>query len=128
MTAPTAARIFAGLTAVVSAFQLALAFGAPWGDLAMGGAVEGPLPPAMRIAALVQMALLIAIAAVMLSRAGVILPGWRSLSRPLAWATMLILAISAVLNLVTPSSLERLIWAPVAIAMFLTGLRIAVSR
>ncbi|MDB4887018.1 MAG: hypothetical protein JWN79_2456, partial [Gemmatimonadetes bacterium] len=38
MRASVAARIFLVLTAVVVAFQLALAAGAPWGDLTMGGA------------------------------------------------------------------------------------------
>jgi hypothetical protein len=38
MSAIYAARTFLTLTAVVVAFQLALASGAPWGELTMGGA------------------------------------------------------------------------------------------
>lgn len=128
MTAQLAARIFAGLVTVVAAFQFALALGAPWGGLAMGGAVHGVMPPALRAAALVQMAMLAAVALVMLSRAGLALPAWRKASRPLAWVIVALLAVSAVLNLITPSHLERLIWAPVAIGLFLSGLRVAWSR
>jgi hypothetical protein len=33
-----------------------------------------------------------------------------------------------VLNLITPSGMERLIWAPVAVVLFLCALRVALSR
>ena len=39
-----AGMVFAVLASGVVLFQLALAFGAPWGRLAMGGAVDGALP------------------------------------------------------------------------------------
>ena len=45
----TAAILYAVLSAGVVAFQIALAAGAPWGAYAMGGAVPGQLPPALRI-------------------------------------------------------------------------------
>lgn len=77
MSAAVAARVFAGLVAVVGLFQLALAVGAAWGVLAMGGSFPGALPPAMRAAAVVQAAVLAAAALVVLARAGVMLPSWR---------------------------------------------------
>ena len=73
-SARLAALVFAGLVGLVSAFQLALALGAPWGAYAMGGAFPGVMPAAMRVAALVQIAGLGAVALVVLSRAGVVLP------------------------------------------------------
>ena len=39
-----------------------------------------------------------------------------------------LLAVGVVLNLITPSPLERLIWAPVALVLFLTSLRVALAR
>ena len=72
MTLPgtrVAAVVFAGLTAVVAAFQLALALGAPWGAYAMGGAFPGVMPAAMRAAAAVQILVLGGVALVVLSRA-----------------------------------------------------------
>ncbi|MSP57207.1 MAG: hypothetical protein EXR69_16670, partial [Myxococcales bacterium] len=55
-----AAIAYALATALVVGFQVALALGAPWGELAMGGAFPGRFPPAMRVAAVVQGALLAA--------------------------------------------------------------------
>lgn len=121
-----AAKVFAGLTAVVVLFQLALAAGAPWGAYAMGGAFPGTYPPPMRVAAVVQAAILAGVAAIVLARAGVAFPLWRP--HRLAWIVVVLLAVGVVLNLITPSGMERLIWAPVAIVLFLSALRVALSR
>lgn len=123
-----AARVFTALISVVAAFQLALALGTPWGGFAMGGAYPGALPPPMRVAAIVQIAALALAAAVVLSRAGLVLPAWRPASRPLTWVIVVLLGVSTILNLITPSALERLIWAPVAVVLFLSALRVALSR
>ena len=127
-SAQLAARVFAGLTAVVILFQLALAAGAPWGSYAMGGAFPGTYPPPMRVAALAQGAILGGVALIVLARAGLVLPGWRRVSRWLVWVVVVLLAVGVVLNLITPSGMERLIWAPVAVVLFLGGLRVATSR
>ena len=50
--------VYAVATAIVVAFQIALALGAPWGAYAMGGAYPGQFPPELRIAALVQAGIL----------------------------------------------------------------------
>lgn len=128
MSSQTAARVFTAFVALVVVFQLALALGAPWGRLAMGGAFPGVYPPAMRIAALLQGALLVAIALVVLSRAGLTMPAWRRSSRWLIWAVTGLLALGVVLNLITPSPMERLIWTPVSAVLFLSSLRVALSR
>ena len=122
-----AAGVFAALIAAVIAFQLSLALGAPWGAYAMGGAFFGAFPPAMRVAAVLQAAFLAAVALVVLSRAGVTLPGWRRASRWLAWVVVALTAVAVVLNLITPSAGERLVWAPVCVALFATALRVALS-
>ena len=126
--AQLAAKVFAGLTGIVILFQLALAAGAPWGSYAMGGAFPGTYPPPMRVAALAQGVILGGVALIVLARAGLVLSGWRRASRWLAWVVVGLLGVGVVLNLITPSGMERLIWAPVAILMFLCGLRVAVSR
>jgi hypothetical protein len=128
MSARFAAIVFAGWIAAVALFQLALAAGAPWGEYAMGGAFPGAFPPAMRLAALVQVPILGVVALVVLARAGLVLPGWARISRVLVWVVVGLLAVSVVLNLITPSYLERLIWAPVALLLFLASLRVALSR
>jgi hypothetical protein len=123
--ARAAAIIFTALTAGVVAFQLALALGAPWGSYAMGGAYPGVYPPAMRLAAVVQAALLTLIALVVLSRSGLALKRW---SRASAWAIWLVVAFSALsvlLNAITPSAGERAVWVPVALLLLLSSLTVA---
>ena len=124
-SARVAATVFAGLTGLVCLFQLALAAGTPWGEYAMGGAFPGVMPPPMRVAAVVQVIVLVVVALVVLSRAGLMLPGWRRAAGWLIYLIVALLGISLVLNLITPSPLERLIWAPVAAMLFLSALRVA---
>jgi hypothetical protein len=128
MTVRAAALVFAGLTLVVILFQLALALGAPWGAYAMGGAFPGVYPPAMRIAALVQIAVLALIALVVLARAGLVPPRWSPAAGILVWIVVGLLGVGVVLNLISPSPIERLIWAPVTVLLLLSTLRVALSR
>ena len=121
-----AAWVFAALTAIVVLFQLALAAGAPWGAYAMGGAFPGTFQTPMRIAAVLQALFLSGVAAAVLARAGVGRPGWWS-GKQLAWAVVVLTGVSVVLNLITPSGVERMVWAPVTILMFLCALRVALS-
>lgn len=109
-----AALLYTTVSTLAIAFQLALAAGAPWGEYAMGGAVKGRFPPALRIAALVQAALIAGMAAVVLARAGLALAGWSQPSRRLVWVVVAFAAVSLVLNLATPSGRERAVWAPAA--------------
>lgn len=128
MTTPQlAAWAFTGLTLVVTAFQLALAAGAPWGAYAMGGRFPGVFPPPMRAAAVVQAALLAAIAGVVLARAGLAVPAWQGTSAWLIWGVVGFCTLGVVLNLITPSRMERLIWAPVAILLLACAVTVASS-
>jgi len=121
------AILYAIISAVVVAFQIALAAGAPWGEYAMGGTFPGQFPPALRIAAIIQAALLVALAAVILARAGLILPRWSRASRWLAWLVVAFAAVSLVLNLLTPSAGERAIWAPTALLLLISSIVVAFS-
>jgi hypothetical protein len=123
-----AAIIFAVITVFVVVFQIALALGAPWGAYAMGGAFPGQFPPAMRVSAGVQAIILALVACVVLARAGVALSSWSGVARWLIWVIVALLAVSVVLNLITPSSGERMIWAPVAALLFICCLLIAIGK
>jgi hypothetical protein len=127
VSASLAARAFVGVTAAVVLFQLALALGAPWGNLAMGGAFPGVYPPAMRVAAGLQAVLLAGFAVVVLARAGVAFPRLSHPSRWLAWIVVAFMAVSVILNLITPSGAERLLWAPLTIVLLLASLRVALG-
>jgi hypothetical protein len=123
-----AAVVFTLVTAGVVAFQLALALGAPWGDYAMGGTFPGKYPPLMRVAAAVQAGLLILLALIVLSRAGlVLLSQWIERSTWLIWLVVAFSAVALVLNLVTSSSRERRIWAPVAAVLLVCSLTVALA-
>jgi hypothetical protein len=123
-----AALLHAALSVGVVAFQFALAAGAPWGAYAMGGAFPGQFPPALRLAALVQAALIFAMTAVVMSRAGLLLPAWSPASRRLVWVVVAFNALSLVLNLITPSAGERAIWAPVALLLTASSAVVAMDR
>ena len=122
-----AALLYASVSAGVVAFQIALAAGMPWGAYAMGGAFPGQFPPALRIAALVQAALYVGLAAVVLVRAGLILPAWARVSRWLIWMVVAVMAVELVLNLITPSAGERMVWAPVALLLLASSLGVALK-
>lgn len=123
-----AAILYATISAGVVAFQIALALGAPWGAYAMGGAFPGQFPPALRIAALVQAAILLGLTAIVLARAGLILPGWARGSRWLIWFVVAFAALSLFLNLITPSAGERAIWAPTALLLLVSSAIVAFRR
>ena len=120
--------LYAVATAVVVAFQIALALGAPWGAYAMGGAYPGQFPPELRIAALVQAGILLGFAGIVLSRAGIALKGWERVSRWMIWVVVAFAALSLALNLITPSAGERMLWAPVAFVLLACSLLVATGK
>jgi hypothetical protein len=122
-----AAYVFCVCTALVVVFQMALALGAPWGEMAMGGRFPGRLPPQMRVAAVVQAALLVCIALVVLARAGLAFDAHREASRTAIWFVVAFCTLSAILNGITPSRKERLLWGPVTALLFVCGLIVARS-
>ena len=122
-----AALLYTIISSGVVVFQIALAAGAPWGAFAMGGAFPGQFPPALRIAALIQAALLAGMAMVVLARAGLVLPGWSRVSRWLVWVVVAFAALSLVLNLITPSAGERAIWAPTAFLLLISSAVVAIT-
>ncbi|HET6351573.1 MAG TPA: hypothetical protein VFG89_05540 [Coriobacteriia bacterium] len=121
-----AAIAYAIITAGIVAFQLALAAGAPLGAYAMGGAYPGTFPPALRVAAVVQGALLAVFALVVLARAEVAMPRLERVSRIGIWVVVGMSCVSLVLNTITSSAGERAIWAPVALVMVASSLAVAV--
>jgi hypothetical protein len=120
--------VYAATTAVVVVFQFALALGAPWGAYAMGGAYPGQFPPAMRVAAFIQVGILLGFAGIVLARAGIALRAWERVSRWMVWVVVAFAALSLVLNLITPSAGERMLWAPVALMLLVCSLVVATGR
>lgn len=123
MTIRTIAAItFAILVAFPILAQLALALGAPWGRITMGGRWPGKLPPFARIAALAQAAILFCLGVVALAHGGLLDIAIPSVS---IWIVVAVSCISAVLNNITPSRIERRLWGPLTVLMAVTALILA---
>jgi len=120
-----AAYVFFGLSLIVIAFQIAIALGAPWGEYTMGGRNPGKLPMGLRIAAGFQSSVILFFDLVVLTRVSLILPQLASLSRTLIWFVVGFFVLGSLLNLITPSKKERLLWAPVNLVMLALSLFIA---
>jgi hypothetical protein len=118
--ASIAGRIAALLLLVVVAFQAALAAGAPWGAATQGGGNVGVLPDLLRIGSLVTLIVYAALAVV----AGT---SWAParLRRAVLYVAAFVMVFATILNIASPSLIERIIWAPVTIALFISLWRAA---
>lgn len=123
-----AAIIYSAVSAGVVCFQLALAAGAPWGSYAMGGAFPGQFSLAMRVAAVMQAAIIAGTVMIVLSRAGVALTSWSRPSGWLIWVVVALGSLSLVMNIATPSAGERMIWAPVAFILLTCSVVLAIAK
>ncbi|MDC7241125.1 MAG: hypothetical protein PQJ50_12285 [Spirochaetales bacterium] len=121
------AVIFLILILFIVGFQFALILGAPWGEFTMGGIHPGRLPAKMRLAAAVQILILIVFGAVTLSRAGLGLSGLYSLSRIGIWAVTAFFVFGTVMNLATSSRKERLLMGPLNIVALVCSFLTAIS-
>ncbi|PRY68594.1 hypothetical protein B0I08_104297 [Glaciihabitans tibetensis] len=110
--ASTAGKTAAGLLAVVVGFQICLAAGAPWGEAAYGGANPGVLPENLRVSSGVATGVYLALGAV----AGTRLAG-PTLRRRVLYAATPLMAVGALMNLASPSFVERMLWTPVTVAL-----------
>lgn len=125
MLADLAAIVYLALTVVSVGFQLALALGKPWGELAMGGRYPGRLPPLLRVMAVVQGVILSLLALIVLSKAGLVLPEATADSPNVAFIPVVVMGFSAWLNINTRSVRERKLWAPITVAMLVCALVVA---
>lgn len=111
-----AAVVAAVLLGVVTAFQLALALGAPWGAAAWGGSYPGVLPGRLRLASgFVAVFFYPPITLLILDSGGVLDIGW-NVGRLWLWVLAGVFALSALANVASRSKVERL-WAPVSLAI-----------
>ncbi len=112
----TGAGVFAVLACAVVLFHLAVILGAPWGRLTMGGRWPGVLPVRARLISAMSACLTMAMAVVL----------WRNDPAWAVWVVVGVAGLSVVANAATPSAAERRVWLPVAIAMALAALSVAV--
>ena len=122
-----AAYVFCAFIAVGVILQLGLALGAPWGELAMGGKYPGRFPPNMRVGALIQLALLLLTALIVLVRAGLVFDVYFEVSKSAVWFVVALFVVSTILNVITPSKKERMLGAPLASILLTCSLIVATS-
>jgi hypothetical protein len=122
-----AAYLYCLLTAVVVVFQFCLVAGAPWGEFAMGGKFPGKYPPRMRIITLLMIPILIFVAVIVLVRSGLLLEEYYDFSKTAIWAVVAFSALGAIMNTITPSKKERMLWAPVTIVLLLCASYVALG-
>lgn len=109
-SSPRWGMTFAYWCAGVSAFQGALAAGAPWGAASWGGGHDGVLPVGLRCASGVAALVFAGIAPV---AAGKTLGSrWR---RRVLLGTGVYVAVGTVANGLSPSPVERAIWLPLSV-------------
>jgi hypothetical protein len=125
MNSTIAPRLYAALTTCVILFQIALAAGMPWGELAWGGSHPGTLPRQLRIASGASAVILLALAFVVLMRAGLLLQPWKHRTRRLIWVVVGYGVLGVVANAITPSTWERIVWLPVTILLLAASLIVA---
>ncbi len=121
MAIRVAAWLAAAIFFTVAAFQAALVIGAPWGEYAQGGRTSGALASSGRLFAAVSCVLSIVMAGAILARAGEG-PLQRLPARVvtvLAWVATVYSAVAVVLSIITRSTAERALWAPVSIVLLL---------
>lgn len=104
----------------VCAFQIALAVGAPWGAAAYGGSNTGVLPTKLRRSSAVAAGVYAALAVVAGTQTTT-----ATVRRRVLTGTAPVLAAGTLLNLASPSLIERLIWTPTTAALTITLWRAA---
>jgi hypothetical protein len=108
MNAPVARNVATGLLVVAAGFQASLAAGAPWGAAAYGGGHSGVLPTSLRASSAAAVVVYSGLAYVVWS--GRLSPvvqrrGYAALSG--------VFALGVVMNALSPSRVEKVIWTPV---------------
>jgi hypothetical protein len=114
-------ELIAGLIAVfligvVTLFQLALAFGAPWGAAAWGGSHPGTLPVRLRVAsAIVALVVYPLIGlSILITSSPVQIGGIPATGDVMMWLFCGLFSVGAIANFASRSRAER-IWGPVSL-------------
>ena len=127
MIQTVAAFVFSALASIVFCFQIALGLGAPWGHLTLGGRYAGRLPGRMRGFAAFSALLIALFAAIVLSRAGLMLPGCEPAARVGIWFVVGYSVLGILMNAMSKSRWERILWIPVTALMLVSSLIVAIG-
>ena len=112
-----AALVFVVVLALLGAFQVALALGAPWGRFAWGAQHPDVLPTGYRVASGASVLVCGLLALVSLDLAGVSDVFPNAFSRVAIWVVFGVLALGVLMNAISRSKPERLAMTPVALLL-----------
>jgi len=79
----------------------------------------------MRGASAASASVLVLLALVVMIRAGLLLPRWHSLSQKVIWGVVAYCGVAVLAHIFTPSTWERILWLPMVVILFITGLLVA---
>lgn len=125
---PRAAIVLAVGLLVVTAFQAALALGAPFGAAALGGTNPGQLPDALRVVTGLAAVVWLFGSLLVLARGGyAVLPLPRRVTGLGTWVLVGVLGVGAVLNVASSSPWERFGRGPFTLVLLVLGVVLARS-
>lgn len=81
----------------------------------------------MRAVAVVQALLLLVFGTIVAARAQLVLPAYTATARKLIWGVVGFSVVAVVLNAITPSPWERIVWLPVTILLLACSVVVARS-
>jgi hypothetical protein len=122
-----AASIFIALSIAIVIVQLALAFGAPLGEYTLGGKFPGKLPVKMRVAALLQIFILLFFVFIVTSKSGLAFEQYYNFGRIGIWFVVAFFTFGSILNLTSPSKKEKLVMGPANIIGLISTLVVALG-
>jgi hypothetical protein len=123
-----AAIIYAVLMGLVVLFQFCLTLGLPWGEASMGGKYPGTYPLMMRFVSFLNMIILSCITVIVLVKAELLFPRFKSFSNKAIWFVVGFSVVAVILNFITPSQIERQIWAPVTVIQLIACILVALKK
>lgn len=119
--------IFVILLVAVALVQLALAFGAPLGELTLGGRYKGQLPMKLRFATLIQILILCLFAIMALAKAQLAFEKLYSASIVGMWFIVIFFVFGNVMNWSSRSKKERYVMGPANTIALICALIIAIG-
>jgi hypothetical protein len=93
----------------------------------MGGKFPGKLPVRMRIAAFIQILILLLFLFIVIARSGLSLEQYHSIGRTGIWFVVGFFILGTIVNLSSPSRKEKLVMGPANVIALIITLLIAIS-
>ena len=93
----------------------------------MAGKYPGKFPNKMRIAAVFQMFILLFFIWIALVKSEKLNLEWKGFADKMIWVVVSFSVLAFVLNIITPSKWERIIWTPVCLIMLISSILIAIN-